>query len=354
DYTLWQQRQLLAGENTPGTLAHTQLQHWRTTLTDLPEQIPLPTDRPRRATYSFDGDIAPVRLDAELHAALVALAGECRATLFMVIQAGLAALLSRLGAGDDIPLGSPIAGRTDDALDDLVGFFVNTLVLRADLSGNPTFRQLLERIRTTDLAAYAHQDIPFERLVEILNPERSTARNPLFQVLVVLQNAAEPAYELPGLHVQPIRIAPGVTKFDLSLSLDERRQADGTPAGLDGYVEYSSDLFDASTIESLIARFTAFLREAVADPDRPIGDIELLTPRERTELLPSWNDTADGSSPACWPDLFEARAGAAPEAPAVLFEGSTLSYGELNAQANRLARLLTARGVGPEHLVAVA
>ncbi|MFE3382928.1 condensation domain-containing protein, partial [Streptomyces anulatus] len=248
DYTLWQ-RELLGDEGDAGSVVGRQLDYWRNALSGLPERLELPVDRVRPAVASYAGGVVPLRVDPVLHAGLVGLARREGASLFMVLQAGLSALLTRLGAGTDIPLGASIAGRTDEALDDLVGFFVNTLVLRADTSGNPSFVELLRRVRETDLAAYAHQDVPFEYLVEELNPVRSTAHHPLFQVALLLRNTPDAAFELPGLTVKAEGLTVGASRFDLSFILSERRAVDGGLDGLEGFVEFSSDLFDAATVE---------------------------------------------------------------------------------------------------------
>ena len=236
------------------------------------------------ASYRGDG-VFRCDLGAELHRGLLALARQSGASLFMVLQAALAALLTRLGAGTDIPIGSPIAGRTDEALDDLVGFFVNTLVLRTDTSGDPTFRELLGRVRAHDLAAYAHQDVPFERLVEVLNPARSLARHPLFQVMLALQNTAPSGLDLPGLTARLEPVATASAKFDLSLSLGEQRDADGTPAGLDGVLEYATDLFDRASVEALAQRLVRLLEAVVAEPERAIGSLDVLGAEERERIL---------------------------------------------------------------------
>ncbi|MBT2510508.1 non-ribosomal peptide synthase/polyketide synthase [Streptomyces sp. ISL-98] len=352
DYALWQ-RQLLGDESESGTLARQQLDFWRTALAGLPEELALPADRPRPATPGHEGAALPVSVDAGLHRALVALAGDRRATLHMVLQAGLAALLSRLGAGTDIPVGSPVAGRTDEALDDLVGFFVNTLVLRTDTSGNPGFGELVDRVRAADLAAYAHQDLPFERLVEVLNPARVAGRQPLVQILLALQNTPASGMALPGLDVAHHGVHPGGSKFDLSLSLTETRDADGSPAGLEGFVEFSTDLFDEDTVERLMSRLLRLLTAAAAAPEQRIGDLDLLTAAEHSQLTAGVNDTRADLPARTIPELFEERAALAPEAPAVVFEDTTLTYGELNERANRLARLLVRRGIGPEDTVAL-
>ena len=234
DYTLWQQA-VLGDEDDASSVLSQQLLFWKETLKDLPEQIDLPGDRPRPAVASHRGGQVPLRLDGDLHRGLVALARGSGASLFMVLQAGLAGLLSRLGAGTDIAIGSPIAGRGDAGLDELIGFFVNTLVLRTEVSGNPGFNELLGRVRGGNLAAYGHADLPFERLVEVLNPARSLSRHPLFQVMLAFEvERCGGGLDLPGLEVRPQPVMTASAKFDLSFGLIERRTADGEPAGIDG------------------------------------------------------------------------------------------------------------------------
>ncbi|MEZ7154950.1 non-ribosomal peptide synthase/polyketide synthase [Streptomyces sp. MAD19A] len=353
DYTLWQ-HQLLGSENDPDSTISKQLDHWKRQLADLPQELPLPTDRPRPDAASFEGDSFAFEIPAALHARVVELARGLQASPFMVVQAALATLLSRLGAGTDIPLGTPIAGRTDDALDDLVGFFINTLVLRTDLSGNPTFQELVSRVRETDLAAYAHQDVPFERLVEVLNPERSANRHPLFQVRFVFNNidqqaAADALAQVPGLTVAPQPVDLGAAKFDLLFRFAEQREADGTPAGMRGALEYSTALFDPSTIEVVAERLVRVLEAVAADPQRRVGDVDVLSDAERELVLGEWIDTAREVNVEALPQLFEAQAARTPDAPAV----DGLTYAEVDARANRLARLLTGQGAGPETRVAV-
>ncbi|MFF5205889.1 non-ribosomal peptide synthase/polyketide synthase [Streptosporangium sp. NPDC000396] len=353
DYTLWQ-REVLGDEDDADSLISQQVDHWRRALAGLPEELVLPTDRPRPAEISYRGGTLTFQLDRELHAGLVELARASGSTVFMVVQAGLAALLTRLGAGTDIPIGTPIAGRTDDALDELVGFFVNSLVLRTDTSGDPSFRELLGRVRETGLAAYANQDVPFERLVEILNPERSLARHPLFQVMLTFQNHTEVTLELPGLDAGSEQMGLGIAKFDLSFNLGERRTADGELDGIEGGIEYSADLFDPASVRAIADRFIRLLTAVVAAPDQPISHIDVLSADERRRVLVEWNDTAREVDAVCLPELFERQVAAAPDNAAVMFEGGTLSYAELNARANRLAHHLIARGIGPERIVALA
>ncbi|HET6705827.1 non-ribosomal peptide synthetase, partial [Amycolatopsis sp.] len=349
DYTLWQ-HELLGSEADPDSVISRQTEHWRQALAGAPEELTLPVDRRRPAVASFRGELAECRLGPELHAALLKLARDTDATLFMVLQAGLAALLSRLGAGTDIPLGSPIAGRLDDALDNLIGFFVNTLVLRIDVTGNPTTRELITRARTTDLTAYTHQDTPFEHLVEQLNPERNTARNPLFQVLLALQSAPVGTVSLPGLTVTADLVGSGAAKFDLAFTVAEQHGPDGAPDGIRGYVEYSTDLFDAPTVQRILDRFELLLTAATTHPDRPIGDLDILTAGERAAVRGP--DTA-AFAPKTFPALFDDQVARTPDAVAATFDGVELTYRELSARANRLARALVARGAGPGRFVAV-
>ncbi|MGP3928362.1 condensation domain-containing protein, partial [Streptomyces sp. 8N616] len=286
-------------------------------------------------------------------------ARETQASPFMVVQAGLAALLTRLGAGTDIPVGTPIAGRTDDAVNDLIGLFLNSLVLRTDTSGDPTFTELISHVRTTNLSAYAHQDLPFERLVEAINPERSLSRHPLFQVLLTFNNtdyqsALDALAGLPGLTVAREPVDVSVAKFDLAFGFAENRHDSGQETGLQGVLEYSTDLFDRVTAESLVDRLIRVLRSAVAEPDEPLSRIDVLDADEARRLLVEWNDTGRVVPSLSVSEWFEERVAGAPDAAAVVAGDVVLSYAELNARANRLARLLVGRGAGPGRFVAVA
>ncbi len=345
DYTLWQLETLGTPEDQDSRISR-QLAYWREALDSLPEETTLPADRPRPATPSHQGELVDLSLTAEVHQGLVRLTRETQSTLFMVLQAGLAALLSRLGAGTDVPLGSVVAGRSDEALDDLVGFFVNTLVLRTDLSGDPTFRELLARVRETDLAAFDHQDLPFDRLVEELNPERTLARHPLFQVMFILQNNAGGSLALEGLDVSALPSATGGAKFDLTLGMSETRDAQGGPAGISGSLEYATDLYDRATAEFVVAAMERLLAVVAADPDVPLSAVEILTPQERRTLVVDWNDTGGTSRPdACVHELVTEQAVRRPDATALIHEGETTTYARLDERANQLAHHLVDRGV---------
>lgn len=353
DYALWQQELLGSGDD-PNSLIAGQLAFWKETLKNLPDQLELPTDYSRPAEPSHDGDTIHFCIEPELHKRLQDLARANRVSLFMVLQSGLAALLTRLGAGTDIPIGSPIAGRNDDALGDLVGLFINTLVLRTDTSGDPSFRELLDRVREVNLAAYENQDLPFERLVEVLNPARSRATHPLFQIMFAFQNTPDAELNLPDME-SSLRIhSVGSAKFDLTLEISENRLADGTPNGLEGLLEYSTDLFKQATAQALADRLMRLLEAAESDPDQQIGNLDILAPEERSSMVTDWQSVSEKIPHACLPEQFEKQAALSPEAIAVVCEDQSLSYAELNERANRLARMLISEGVGPEQFVALA
>ncbi|MEV0126827.1 amino acid adenylation domain-containing protein, partial [Streptomyces sp. NPDC050703] len=350
DYALWQ-REVLGELEDPGSVSGRQLAYWRAALAELPQEIALPVDRARPAVPSFEGRLVPVAAGAGTHARLVELAGRGRATMFMVVHAAVGVLLAKMGAGEDVPLGTPVAGRGEAALEELAGFFVNTLVLRTDLSGDPTFAELLERVRATDLAAYAHQDVPFERLVEELNPSRSLSRTPLFQVMLALQNVPEPEWRLRGARVRALPVAAPAARFDLAVTLTERRDEQGAPAGLDGDVLLAADLFDEDTAGALAQRLVRVLDQVAADPDIRLSDVDVLTEAERARLVEGWNDPAAVSAGTSVPELFAERARRSPDAMAVRCGADAVSYGELEARANRLARYLRGLGVRREDRV---
>ncbi|MFB6888768.1 amino acid adenylation domain-containing protein [Kitasatospora sp. NPDC056327] len=353
DYTLWQRRLLGDRADTDGLRAR-QLDHWRRALDGLPERIALPTDRPHPAEASRRGGTVALHWDAALHSAVAGLARRHGASEFMVVHAALAALLHRLGAGDDIPLGATVAGRTDAATEELVGFFVNTLVLRVDTGGRPAFRDLLAQVRERSLDAHAHQDVPFEFLVDALRPARSTAHHPLCQVLLAWQNVPDAVLGLPGLAEEVVPVDTGGARMDLVFSLTGRTTGDGAPAGIDGVVEYNADVFDPGTVELLAERLRRTLLAVCAAPGRPVGEIELLAPEERHRLLVEWNGPARALPSATLPELFQAQAARTPGRPAVVDAEGELTYARLEAEANRLARVLIDRGAGPERPVAVA
>ncbi|MFG2000486.1 amino acid adenylation domain-containing protein [Spirillospora sp. NPDC048911] len=354
DYALWQ-TEVLGKADDPGSVLAEQLEFWTKELAGAPECLPLPTDRPRPAFASYRGDTVPLTVDADLHARLVDLARESGATLFMALHAALAVLLSRWGAGNDIPIGSPLAGRTDEALDDLVGCFINTAVVRTDVSGDPTFAELLGRVRERTLALLENQDAPFELVVEHVNPERSPARNPLFQVMLTLLNVPRDADLLPGLDAEMEGVRTPTAKVDLSFSLTDEYGPGGRPAGLTGTLEYTLDLFGRASAEALAGGLVRVLAAAVAAPDVPVGRLDIMTAGERRALLELGHGGPATSEPELLPEMFAARAAAMePELTALVCGGVQVSLGELAGRVNRLARWLIAAGAGPGVPVAVA
>ncbi|MEV6135891.1 amino acid adenylation domain-containing protein [Nocardia sp. NPDC051990] len=353
DYSSWQ-RELLGSEEDPESLAAQQIAYWRDALADLPEQLDLPSDRPRPAVQSFAGGTAAVRIDPETHRALVELARAEGATLFMVVHTALAVLLARLSGTEDIAIGTPVSGRGEAALDDLIGMFVNTLVFRTRVDAGATFTELIARQREADIRAFAHADIPFERLVEVLNPVRSTARHPLFQVGLSFQNLAQSSLELPGLTVSGVGIDTQVAQFDLNLIVRDAYDANGVPVGIDGQFVYAKDLFDQATVEGFAERFTRLLDRIVAAPGSPVGEFDLLAPAERKRILLDWNRTAHPVAPELLLDGYRRAVAAHPDAIAVCYEGTELAYREFDQRVNSLARLLIDRGVGTESLVGLA
>ncbi|MYS87638.1 amino acid adenylation domain-containing protein [Streptomyces sp. SID5474] len=350
DHVAWQAR-LLGTAAAPTPLAARQLDFWKRTLAGLPDELALPTDRPRPQVASYAGDTVPFHLDATAHADLAELARSTGTSVFMAVQAALAALLTRHGCGTDIPLGIPVAGRDDDATADLVGFFVNTLVLRADTSGAPSFRTLLDRVRTATLAGYDHADVPFDRVVDELNPPRSLGRHPLFQVLIAWQSLPDAEFALGPLTARMTAVPSGTAKFDLTLNVGEQ-----PGRGIGGFVEFRTDLFDRAGVLGLSRRLTALLTAAVADPDAPIDTLPLLDEPERHRALVEWNagPTATATASATLVARYEQAARTHPERIAVSCAGPSLSHAELSARANRLARLLVARDIGPGDIVALA
>jgi amino acid adenylation domain-containing protein len=342
DYAVWQ-RQWLQGD-----VLQQQLSYWQRQLGGSPSVLELPTDRPRPPAQTYRGTRQSLLLPKPLTDALRALSQREGVTLFMTLLATFQTLLQRYTGQDDLLVGSPIANRKRAEIEGLIGFFVNTLVLRTDLSGNPTFRELLRRVREVALGAYAHQDLPFEQLVEELQPERRLSHSPLFQVMFSLQNAPRQALYLPSLTLTPLTLGSGTAKFDLTLSLVEEA------SGLVASWEYNTDLFDPATITRMGGHFQTLLAGIVADPMQRLSDLPLLTAAERRQLLIEWNrTTTEYPKHRCLPQLFEAQVAHTPDATAVVFGDQQLTYRELNARANQLAHHLQKLRIGPEALVAI-
>ena len=342
DFALWQRQQL------QGEALETQIAFWRRYLEGAPDSVTLPTDRTRPPLPSYRGAMHTVFLPEGLTGELKALGRRENVTLFMTLLAAFKVLLARYSGQDDLVVGSPIAGRNRVELEGLIGLFVNTLALRTDLSGDPTFRELLGRIRESTLDAFAHKDLPLVKLVEELKPGRSSNRTPLFQVLFALEYLETPSLRFPGLVFEPMEFDFHWAKFDLSLTVSERS------GGLRASFNYDTDLFDEGTIRRMAGHYQRLLEGIVADPGQPISQLPILTEEERHQILEVWNDTARGyPADRCVHQLFEEQVGRTPEAVAVVFENQQLTYRELNARSNQLAHYLRDLGVGPEMLVGI-
>ena len=342
DYAVWQRQWL------QGAFLETQLNYWKRQLAGIPVLLELPTDDPRPDKQEFRGAHCEVHLDAGLTQSLKDLSRREHVTLFMTLLAGWQVLLSRYSGQRDIVVGAPIAGRQRGEFENLVGFFVNTLVLRADLEQNPTVRELLHQVRDTTLSAYAHQDIPFERLVQELKPHRSLNHSPLFQVMFVLQTATGALPTIPGLFLDRQELDTRSAKFDLLLSLEE------TPEGLRGILEYDTHLFRASTVGRMIDHFQILLEGLVANPETRIDRLPLLTKRQEDQVLIEWNQTrTDYPFEKTVHELFEAQVQRQPDAVAIEFGDAVLTYEELNRRSNQLAHHLQKRGVGSEQPVGI-
>ncbi|NEU79519.1 non-ribosomal peptide synthetase [Nostoc sp. UIC 10630] len=342
DFAVWQ-RQWLQGD-----VLQTQMAYWQQQLADAPGLLSLPTDRPRPTEQTFSGAHLKFELSVELTAALTQLSQQQGVTLFMTLLAAFDVLLYRYTGQSDILVGSPIANRNHNEIEGLIGFFVNTLVMRTDVSGNPNFGELLGRVRNMAIDAYAHQDLPFEMLVEALQPERNLSHTPLFQVMFVFQNAPMPEVELAGLTVSLLPAESATAKFDITLSMEN------TASGLVGVWEYNTDLFDSSTISRMAGHFQTLLSGIVANPIEPISQLPLLSEVEQQQLLVEWNDTTvKYPTDKCIHHLFESQAERIPHAVALVYENEQLTYHELNCRANQLAHYLRSLGVGPEVLVGI-
>jgi len=337
DYAVWQ-RDWLQGEKLEQQLAY-----WNRQLAGAPAVLHLPADRPRPPIQTFRGAKQPVSIPKPLSEALKALSHREGATLFMTLLAAFKVLLCRYTGETDIVVGTPIAGRTHSQSEELIGFFANTLVLRTDVSGDPSFRALLKRVKEIALEAYAHQELPFEKLVELLQPERDLSYNSLFQILFAFNNTRTPLLELPSLTLSRMQLDSGTARFDLALDLCE------SPEGLIGSLEYNTDLFDAATITRMAGHFETLLETIVSDPSQRLSTLSLLTEAERRKLLVEWNGRPiTQGHDLCLNEMFEAQVKRVSESVAVVCEGNRLTYRELNGRANQLAHYLTKLGVKPE------
>ncbi|OBQ53051.1 hypothetical protein A4U61_02135 [Streptomyces sp. H-KF8] len=335
DYAHWQRRTLVESGALEGDLAY-----WKQALAGLPEEPGLRPDRPRPAQAGHLGGAVPVSFGPDVMNGVRRLARAERCTPFMVLHAALVATLTRMGAGTDVPIGSPVAGRSSDELRGLVGFFVNTLVLRADASGDPSFRDLLARVRRSDLDAFAHQEAPFDRVLEAVNPVRSLSRHPLFQVCLVLEDGEDLTVELPGTARTYARVVDTPTaKYDWEFLL-----RDDPVEGLSGAVLYSAEIYDPATAERMVRAFRAVLESALADPDLALSAVDVLAPGERVRVVEHWNDTGAPAEHRSVPAVFAAQAARTPEATATIFGTDHLTYRQLDTRSSQLAHHLNRTG----------
>ncbi|MGW6694196.1 amino acid adenylation domain-containing protein, partial [Rhodococcus sp. NPDC054953] len=354
DFALWQ-REVLGSEDDPDSAVSRQISFWRQALAGQPDLLELPSDRPRPAVASTAGGKVGFDIDADTHRLLADLAASASASLFMVVHAAFATFLARMSGTDDIAVGTPIAGRGGHALDGMVGMFVNTLVFRSAIRPGWAFDEVLARVREADLAAMGNADVPFERLVEVVNPVRSTARHPLFQIGFSFQNQEAASLELPGLTVSGVDYTSNLTQFDLHLVVTDRYGTSGEPLGMSAAFTYSAALFDEATVRTLADRFGRLVAAVAADPSTTVGDIDLLDGSERDLMLVDWNDTGRPlPADRTLVDLFDEQVARTPDHPALVFEDHRLTYVEFDARVNRLARHLISLGVGPESSVALA
>ncbi|MCP4263627.1 MAG: AMP-binding protein, partial [Planctomycetes bacterium] len=343
DFSLWQ-RQWLSGE-----ALQTQLNYWQQKLADATHTLEIPGDHPRPPVYTFNGGAENIAITPELTRKLTSLSQQTGDTLFMTTLAAFAMLLSRYSGMEDIVIGSPIANRTRKETEPLIGLFVNTLALRIDLSGNPTFLELLARVRKTTLESYDHQDLPFEQVVEALQPKRDMSRNPLAQVAFAYQNVPQSAFELPNMAISPVEFETHTVRMDLEFHIWE---VDG---GLECRLLYYKDIFEAATIKRLLGGFHTLLTSIAENPGRPVLDYSLLSKAEQHKLLVEWNSTETNyPSDKCIHQLFEAQAEGTPDAVAVVFNEQQLTYRELNTRSNQLAHHLQTLGVEPEMPVGIS
>ena len=356
DYTLWQ-RAHLGDLADPESAITDQLQFWEQALDGLPERLDLPTDRPYPRAADHDGDSVDVDWPVELHEEIMRVARERQTTSFMVIQAGVAALLASLSGSTDIAVGVPVAGRSETALEELVGLFVNTVVLRISLAGDPNLNELLTQVRERSLDAYDYQDVPFEAIVERLNPTRSLAHHPLFQVMLAWQQGTHPAdgLTMPGLRISPVYVDTRSVQLDLALSFSERVTPSGAPAGISVEITYRTDVFDLASIEALIGRLQRLLTDMTADPTAPLSSIDLLDAAEHARLDEFGNRAALAkiAAPVSIPALFDAQVARTPQAVALIGADRSLTYRQLDQSANRLAHALADAGVGVGEVVAL-